>query len=50
MLNEYAFEMATTAIRFGFFWDGKVVHDQANRLLTGANTTTLRAVALRVCQ
>jgi hypothetical protein len=39
-----------TAIRFGFFWDGKVVHDQANRLLTGANTTTLRAVALRVCQ
>jgi hypothetical protein len=36
--------------RFGFYWDGKVVHDKANRLFIGANTATLRAVALRICQ
>ncbi len=34
---------------FGFFWNGNVVNGKANRLLSGANTAKLRAVALRVC-
>ncbi len=39
---------STTA--FPFFWDGRIVHEKANRLLSGADVTQLRALAQRVCK
>jgi hypothetical protein len=38
-----------TTSAFSFYWDGGVVNKAANRLHQGANTTKLRAVALRMC-
>ena len=39
-----------TAISFPFFWDGRIVDEKANRLLSGADVTKLRALALRACK
>ena len=39
-----------TATTFPFYWDGPVIREKANRLLTGADVTRLRALALRACK
>jgi hypothetical protein len=39
-----------TTTTLPFYWDGRVIHEKANRLLSGADVTKLRALALRACK
>jgi hypothetical protein len=38
-----------TTATFPFYWDGRVINERANRLLSGGDVTRLRAAALRGC-